>query len=254
MTPEEGKNLLQNELFDFAEFGFTNITPFTDNDVGVSFQKKDKVKEGYSSLFHVFFSRKEFNNDEIRRKPLIVTAVYGEERHGGVGIRGITPQNLKEPIDLDFYDEFYYDIDKKELYKRKTKISGAKLLKFILSKHFKTTKPIRGFYVRFKIAFLRFWLPKICQFVSKIFYYLLLVISGDKYTYTLKYFSEEEETLNGEKINFNSKKKNNFQTSTSAPETPQDAISTVTNKKGKTFNFLETTFVNGRSLYIHSFI
>jgi len=52
--------------------------------------------------------------------------------------------------------------------------------------------PLRGFFLRLKLRFWRVLLPWLFTFVSNIFYYLLLLISGDRYTYDFLFQEEKE--------------------------------------------------------------
>ncbi|MDB5237234.1 MAG: hypothetical protein JWL88_336 [Parcubacteria group bacterium] len=185
---------LQNQ-FNLEESGYYDITTFIDTHVGFSFKKSFKNEKDYVSLFHLLISNRDYENDELVRKPLLISIIYGKIVDGGISVRSFSSKELNKPVDLDFNRDYFYDLTKDQLYNKKgKKISGTKLLKNIYGKHIKTTYLIRGLIARTKLCLWIIVLPRIFDFISEIFHWLLYIISGDSYTYT---FLFKEENLNG---------------------------------------------------------
>lgn len=198
---EVDKNKIEEEIlktkFNFEKFGFYDPMELTDTDVGFSFKKDFKDIKDHVSLFHLLIPNNSFRDTRIKRKPILVTVVYGKKTDYGVSMRQLESSKLSEPIDLNFTDEFFYDIDTKKFYKGNKEIEAEDILKEVYEKHIKPSRYFIGFFLRLKFRFWRFVLPSIFSFISKIFHYFLLVISGDRYSYE---FLFEEENLNGEII------------------------------------------------------
>ncbi len=183
--------------FNVEAQGFYDITPYIDGSIGFSFKKRLNENDiNKVSLFCIYIFKNVFEDDSITKKPLNIYAYYGEEKEGGVSLQP-TLSNLSEPLNATFLDEYFYNPKEDKFYKESEEISEKVLIREIYEKHIKNTKPIIGFFLRVKIRFWRDFLRLFFVFLSKIFYYLLFIISGDKYTYEYLF---EEETLNGEII------------------------------------------------------
>lgn len=188
--------------FPFSKQGFEDVQYFTDRDVGVSFQKKTTKSSDHKSLFHLLIPNRELLESSNHRKRLLVTAVYGKEEGGGVRLRPLTISNLNEPLDLDFTSDFYFDSNEQQLYFKNRKIRPDELLRRVCKLHTKTTRLIAGLFLRSKLLFWRFLLPRLLSLIALIFHYILFAISGDRYTYT---FIFKEEKLNGRIISSSNK-------------------------------------------------
>lgn len=183
------------KLLPLQEEGFYDVTYFADEEVGFSF-KKDFGDRKYVSLFHLIIDRRKIQDDGSK-KPLIIAAVYGERTGDGVRVRSLTSKELRNPIDLDFYDEYYFDIDTDKFYARNTLISPRALLSDIYSKHILPTKLLRGLPFRLRYRLWKFWVPKLLGFIYWLLQKILFVVSGDRYAYRHLF---KEETLNDEII------------------------------------------------------
>lgn len=187
-------NILKEKLYVESQ-GFYDITIFTDTEVGFSFWRNFENVPDRVSLFHLLIENKYWKDVNLKRKPILITAVYGKKTDNGVIMRQNPKSN--EPLDLDFTNEYFYDIQTGDFYKRNRKIEGRKILHEVYEKHTRTTKPFRGFFLRAKLKFWKEWLPVLLSLIAEFFHYCLYLISGDKYTYK---FLFQEENLNGEII------------------------------------------------------
>jgi hypothetical protein len=183
--------------FNLDKEGFTEVTPFVDGNLGFSIKQKDTEKSNYASLIHIFVSNKALADEKIKPKPIITSATYGKQTQDGISMRREDEFSVYDPIDAEFPNEFFYDPQTKQFYRFGKKIEAIDILKRVYSKHVKTTNPIRGLITRFKIRFWWFFMKDVFNFISKIFYYALLVISGNRYKYEPLM---QEVTLNGDVI------------------------------------------------------
>lgn len=191
---EENKRL--RAKFDFEKYGFYSVTPYIDTRLGFGCKKKLNPQDTKNvSEIGFYISNKILDDKSSTRKAFYIKATYGEEVLEGIRMR--TGQNFHEPLDLEFRDEFFYDTVTEKIYKGNKEITGNEALLEVYGKHIKTTRPIRGLFLRAKLRFWRIWLPWIPKIVSYFGHYLLLLISGDKYTYE---FLFQEENLNGQII------------------------------------------------------
>ncbi len=191
---EQNKRL--RSKFDFDKYGFYSVTHYID--VKIGFGCKKKLNSGDTknvSGIGFYIPNKTYNDTSSTRKAFYIRATYGEELDGGIRMRD--EQNFNEPLDLEFRDEFFYDTNTEKLYKGNKEITGNGVLLEVYGKHIKTTKPIKGLYLRTKLRFWKIWFPWPLKFLSNVSHYLLFFISGDKYTYE---FLFQEENLNGQII------------------------------------------------------
>jgi len=193
---ESEQNKRLRSKFNFEKYGFYSVTHYIDAQIGFGCKKKLNPQDTKNvSGIGFYIPNKTYNDTGSTRKAFYITATYGEELAEGIRMR--SKQNFYEPLDLEFRDEFFYDTSTEKLYKGNTEITGDKVLLEVYGKHIKTTRPIRGLYLRTKLRFWRILLPWPLKFLSNVFHYLLLIISGDKYTYE---FLFQEENLNGQII------------------------------------------------------
>lgn len=182
--------------FDTAKFGFFGLKAI--NGVKLGFFAKKKFREinnGYLIFLTVSVPNRVFNETENPKKVLNVSMGYGKEADDGYYIR--QDVKLLDPMDVTFPGEYYYDINSGDFFNRDKKISADKLLEEVYSKHIKSTKLIRGFYVRTRVWFYRVFLNLLFVGLSKLFSLFIRVISGDVYEYG---FSEHiDKSLNREK-------------------------------------------------------
>ncbi len=194
--PETEQNKRLRSKFDFEKYGFYGVTHYIDAQIGFGCKKKLNPKDTKNvSGIGFYIPNRTYNELGSTRKAFYITATYGEELPEGIRMR--TQQNFHEPLDLEFRDEFFYDISTEKLYKGNEETTGNEVLLEVYGKHIRTTRPIRGLYLRTKLRFWRVWFPWPLKMLSNVSHYLLFFISGDKYSYE---FLFQEENLNGEII------------------------------------------------------
>lgn len=183
---DPAKNEFINKFIALLEQkGYYDFVSFTDG-IGFGVYKKFRESdENHTTLLRVGISN---NNEE--KKPLSASAVYGVETEEGVRLRNGNEIFINDPIDMESRSDYFYDLKDKTLFKKNEKITPEELIDDIYNIHIKPTKLVKGFSLRIKIRFWRIWLPFIFTALSKTCYYLLLTISGNRYTF--EPFVEEE--------------------------------------------------------------
>lgn len=214
------------EAFNLEQESFTDLTPFVDCTLGFSVKKSDIENSEYASLLHFFILNKVLNDEKIQPKPLVVSAVYGKKTSGGIAMRRQEEFNIHDPIDVEFPNEFFYHPKTKKFYRFKKEIKAKDILGHVYSKHIKTTKPIKGLITRSKIRFWWFFARNILSFIAKIFHWMLIFVSGNRYKYEPLL---QETTLNGDIINSAWPRR-----ITTLPNEPKEKL-----KEAKKFRFLE---------------
>lgn len=193
---ESEQNKRLRAKFDFDKYGFYSITPYINAQIGFGCKKKLNEQDTKNvSGIGFYISNKTLSDATSTRKAFYITTTYGEELTEGIRLR--TEQDFCEPLDLEFRDEFFYDMITEKIYKKDREVEENSVLLEVYGKHIKTTRPILGLVLRIRLRFWRIWLPWIPKFLSFFSHYLLYLISGDKYTYE---FLFQEETLNGNVI------------------------------------------------------
>ena len=196
---ESEQNKRLRAKFDFEKHGFYSVVPYIDTRLGFGCKKKLNSEDTKNvSGIGFYISNKILDDQSSTRKAFYITATYGEELPEGIRMR--TKQNFHEPLDLEFRDEFFYDISTEKIYKENLEVAPTDVLLEVYGKHIKTTRPIRGLILRTRLRFWRIWFPFIPKLISGISHYLLLLISGDRYTYE---FLFGEEKLNGRILSSN---------------------------------------------------
>ena len=193
---ESEQNKRLRAKFDFEKYGFYGVTPYIDAQIGFGCKKKLNPQDTKNvSGIGFYISNKTLSDSNTNRKAFYITATYGEELPEGIRMR--SERNFLEPLDLEFRDEFFYDTSTEKIYKENLEVAPTDVLLEVYGKHIKTTRPIRGLFLRTRLRFWRIWFPFIPKLISHILHYLLLLISGDRYTYE---FLFQEENLNGQII------------------------------------------------------
>ncbi len=170
--------------------GFHGFTPFTQ---GVGFGVYKKLRD--SDIDRVTLFRVGISDDNANGKlPLSAGASYGVMSDYGVRLRNGEEIFINDPVDMESRNDYFYDTKTKTLFKKDRQITPEELIDDIYNLHIKPTKVVRGFLLRIKLRIWRTWLPFIFTSLSNIFHYLLLIISGNRYTF--EPFVEEEKINN----------------------------------------------------------
>jgi hypothetical protein len=179
-TNEKNKTFI--EKFHPEKFGFFDLMPFTNVNIGFSVKKRlDKLDDNIT-LLSVHIPQKIFEEKNSTKKLLSIYATYGKESEGGVMIR--ENPKLSDPIDVSFPNQYYYDIENEEFFKKNKKITADKLLEETYNNHIKSTKLIKGLYARAKITFYWKILKLFFEYISIYFHGILYLISGNLYSYS----------------------------------------------------------------------
>jgi len=167
--------------------GFYDLTLFIDDEFGFSIKRKLKSEDKENvSLLKLYIAKKDIE-DGKEKKVLRISVSYGKDYKSSIGRN---PDNIKssDPIDLISEDEYYYSINDNKFFVNKfiigtREIFACDILTGIYSDHVKSTKLLKGFWLRSKLYFWRVIVKYSFQFLSKLFYYCLYIISGDRYIY-----------------------------------------------------------------------
>lgn len=193
-----------------------NITTLI-NGFGISSKIEDQKIPENASLFTIYIEERELGKDSGIKK-IYASATYGKiAETGGVYLRD--NQKINSPIDL-VSNDYLYDIDKNKIIFKNKELSAKELIDNIYNLHILPTKRFKGIYIRFKLYVWRILFVQFFYCFSKIFHFLLYIITGDKYSYNPVFdriiingktvFSSIESMIdktepnetNGKKINF----------------------------------------------------
>jgi len=177
---KQNENLIKK--FKFNEYGFYDQTPF-DNQGVVGFSVKKKFDETENvTLIRLFIGGDDLSSGN-NKKPLFVDAEYRKENDNGPTSPMPGKIDFNLPIHLNFKGCFYYNVITGEFYENNKKISGDELINDVYNSHIKPTKKFKGAFLRIKLYFWKIFLKNFFYCLSKFFYWILWLISGDIYTY-----------------------------------------------------------------------
>lgn len=161
---------------------------------GFGFAIRKKIEgddTGNISLITVYIRQEDIVKPE-QLKYIYMRAYYGKPAsEDGVYIRDI--HKISEPVDITS-DDYIYNISTKKLFIKSKEISGYAILRRFYADHIKPTRILRGLWVRTKLFYWHVVLSGFFKFLVSALHYILLLISGDRYTYE-PVFSQEK--LNG---------------------------------------------------------
>lgn len=147
---------------------------------GISSKIEDQKIPGNASLFTVYIKEDELNKSN-NLKQLYISATYGKVAEtGGVYLRD--NQKISSPIDL-ISDDYLYDIYRNKIIFKDKELSARELINNVYNLHILPTRKFRGIGIRFKLYVWRILFVRFFLYSSKIFHYLLYIITGDKYSY-----------------------------------------------------------------------
>ena len=161
--------------FSFTYDSFSEPIQWID-DVGLS-----RVKEygnQHASIYKFGIVKREFDK-ETSRKQLWVSAGYGKKLPEGISY-GTATQNISDPIDVDFPDEFFFDLTNEKFYRGSKEINAEDILSIVENAHIKPTKIIKGFYLRCKVLVWRKLFPQTIESLDSIFVLIRKLITGKK--------------------------------------------------------------------------
>lgn len=153
--------------------GFEHPIQWTD-ETGFSLIKDRD--SGFASILKIGLSGRKTPSQRIY---LWVTISYGRKSDGGISLAS-GEKGLRDPIDLDFHDEFSYDERDGKFYYREKEVQPHEILSRIEKAHLRPTKKISGAFLRFKLWFWRKFLLSLIKGVDIFLIFLLRLISGEK--------------------------------------------------------------------------
>lgn len=161
------------EDFSFDSDGFSKPIEWVN---GVGLSRIKKFSNRHASLFKIGVVDEQLRSSS--RVSVWVSVNYGEEF--GEGIKYGSERKISDPVDVDFRDEFFYDIPSNKFYHGEKEITPQNLFRVVEEAHTRPTKPIRGFRVRSRLWFWRKLVPYFIRLIDIFLVWLLLFISGEK--------------------------------------------------------------------------
>jgi len=180
---DEIKENFKNK-FEFFKNGYSGPTDFKEAGiVGFSvFKDQEQLgKKDFKSLYKIYIKKEELDREEDK-KSIIATAVYGKMDESGSLITYANDfrQGLSWPVELFSEGDFFYNIKTKDLFHKDKIITGAELLNWINDLHLKSSKPIKGIWLRVKLLFFRVILAGFYKLLFYLFSGVQYIISGKK--------------------------------------------------------------------------
>lgn len=175
--------------FEFSKNGYSGPTDFKDAGiVGFSvFKDQEQLgRKDFKSLFKIYIKKEELDKKEDK-KSVIATAVYGKMDEDGslITYADDFKRGLSWPVELFSEGDFFYNIKTQDLFYKDEIITGTKLLSFINDLHLKSSKPIKGIWLRVKLLFFRVILAGFCKLLFYLFSGVQYIISGKKVNFYL---------------------------------------------------------------------
>jgi hypothetical protein len=161
------------EKFELPFQGFLNPILWQD---GVGFSIIKDREGGYASLYKIGLNGN--ITDEGPLKKLWVTVTYGKNSDGGISL-GSGNKGLRDPIDLEFHDKFFYNTETENFFHHSKKIFPHKILDRLEKAHLKPTRNVVGLPLRIRLYFWRKLLPGIIKIIDRFLIYLLVLVSGE---------------------------------------------------------------------------
>jgi hypothetical protein len=140
-------------------------------DDGLGFSLVEEYENGYSSLYKIGFKGTD-------RSKLWLSASYGKKTSGGVSLG--TGQNLRDPVDLEFNDEYQYVEQTRKITHNGREVEPADALKRLLYRHKLPGQRILGAPLRLGLFFWRRALPAVIRCFDWALRGSLMVVSGER--------------------------------------------------------------------------
>ncbi|MFA7315659.1 MAG: hypothetical protein WC059_02550 [Candidatus Paceibacterota bacterium] len=155
--------------FELPSGEFSDPIPW-EKDIGFSIFKDRNDK--YASLYKIGFG---LGNDNLKK--LWVTATYGKKTDDSISIG--TSKNLTDPVDLDVYGQFFFNIESGKFFHYNKEIEPNNILNKLKKAHLKPTRIIVGLPLRIKLFLWRRFLPTIIKIIDRILSLLLEIFTGE---------------------------------------------------------------------------
>jgi len=198
MAKDYKKNKLK-KYFDFQKNNFFDPVDLKDAHDGFTTMKKIGPK-GHFSYFRIFITEKNFGI-ENNKKPLTIHATNGRLDEDKKLV--VASSNWKRPffgpIDLTSENEFFFDNETEEFFKKNREIDPQQILEYIEKLHIKPTKPIIGIWLRIKLIFWQILARDTLKLFNCLLIFLLKISTGKEYTYNITSVSQFENSLKEER-------------------------------------------------------
>ncbi|MFA6278658.1 MAG: hypothetical protein WCS97_00910 [Candidatus Paceibacterota bacterium] len=175
---EMEREVISNQLREHFAFPYKDFSKPVRWIDSVGFSLVRKASNGYASLYKIGIVDEVLQKDSTR-KSLWISVGYGKET-----IEGITytseKRKLSDPIDLDFRDEFSYDIGAEKFYYHEKEVTPIEVLTNIEEAHMRPTKKVNGFILRCRLWFWRELLPFLVKGFDLFLIGLLWIVSGER--------------------------------------------------------------------------
>jgi hypothetical protein len=143
---------------------------------GLGFSTTEDYGDGYASLYKFGIYNQESQGD---LKKIWTSVSYGRKNQDGISL-GTGKNGMRDPLDLDFHDEFFYDEKQKKFFHYGKEIEAKKILLDVEKTHKKPTKIIGGVFLRCRLWYWRLFVPGLIKVLDGILIFVLRLISGEK--------------------------------------------------------------------------
>ena len=171
-------NRLSNSLFDNFSFSYDEFSDPIRWTHGAGLSRVKKGENGYASLYKIGISPEDLKRESPVKK-VLVGVTYGKQSEDGI-ILDSGKQGLSDPIDLEFRDEFTFDVENNLFYGNSKEISPKEILNIVEEAHMRPTRKIMGFYLRSRLWVWRKFFPFLVKFFDIIFISILWLVSGER--------------------------------------------------------------------------
>jgi len=187
--------MTSQELIEKFKFPFENFSSPIAYSKEVGFSVVQEHGNNMASIYHIIID----NVDNNPIKKIQSSVNYGEKTNDGIRL-GVN-NNLFNPVDLDFPNEFSYNTQTDKFYFGKKEIEAKDILLKTEKVHIRPTKLIWGFPLRSKLWFWRKVLPFIIKALDLTLIGILFIVSGERIKDDIwkrllqKYHENEKETV-----------------------------------------------------------
>ncbi|OGF63107.1 hypothetical protein A2662_02365 [Candidatus Giovannonibacteria bacterium RIFCSPHIGHO2_01_FULL_45_33] len=160
---------------------FDNFLEPTDYTDAFGFSTMKKYGNGYASAVGISISKEELTSPRTL-KSLNVHVSYGKETPNGLVVSSSSEKikKLFDPIDLQSNDDYFYDIKDSKFYYKLDRTEAKQILIHIYNQHQKSTRPLRGLFLRAKLVFWRVILFHLIKQFFKITAFLFRIITDSE--------------------------------------------------------------------------
>lgn len=182
-----------SKQFNLSSNGFIDYNSYINTKLGFSVKKRFKgIKDGNVSLISLYIRDEDLINQDIIRKPLRLMATYGKEESGGVVIRDSERIDFSKPVDIQNFDEYFYDYLNNKFYSHNKEITAELIINRFYKNHIKITKTVIGLWLRMKFVRIQLLYPSYSNFIFRCWGILLYTFTQIKYTPTYNRIKDDK--------------------------------------------------------------